>query len=580
MLPANAPVETLTDLLRWRTQRHPESYAYTFLPDGDGAEQNWTYAELDRQSRAVAAQFQAYKAGGERALLLYPPGLEYLGAFYGCLYANVIAVPAYPPQYFQSISRILSILQDARPRFALTTAAILETVRALQGEYPQLGDIQWIATDALPAGIEETWKAPNVKGDDLAFLQYTSGSTSTPKGVMVLHRNLMSNQAMIQRGMALDEQSTIVSWLPLYHDMGLIGTVMQALYNGSRAVLMSPWSFLQKPSRWLRAISHYRANLSGAPNFAYALCVRKVKPEQQEGLDLSSWRVAFNGAEPVRADTLNRFAEAFAPVGFQRQALYPCYGLAEATLFVTGVTPDTGFTQRTVDASALEKHRVVTVEPGTANARPVVSSGRSWGDSLIRIVEPETFKARADGEVGEIWVAGPHITQGYWGRAETDTQTFGARIAGSDEGPFLRTGDLGFLLDGELFVTGRLKDMIIIDGRNHYPHDIEQTVESQHPAFRVGSCAAFSVERDNEEKLVVLMEVDRRYAPPAGGEGALDLKQVTRKLQQAVAAAHSVELHDFVLLQSDEILKTSSGKVQRRACREKYLEGSLQRWQG
>lgn len=576
------PVATLTHLLRWRAEQHPEAFAYTFLPEGEGDEQNWTYGEVDRQARAVAAQLQEYKASADRALLLYPPGLEYIGAFYGSLYAGVIAVPAYPPQHFQSVSRILSIIEDAKPRFALTTATILEAVKSLESEYPQLRGIQWIATDALPEKIEERWKPPTLTGDNLAFLQYTSGSTSTPKGVMVLHRNLLANQAMIQRGMGTRSDWTIVGWLPLYHDMGLIGNVMQPLYMGARAVLMSPWSFLQRPVRWLKAISRYRAQLSGGPNFSYALCVKKLKPEHLEGMDLSSWRVAFNGAEPVRADTLELFAKTFAPVGFRRASFYPCYGLAESTLFVTGVVSQE-YRTLTVDAGALEHNRAVLAPPEAPSSRTLVSCGRSWGSSTLRIVVPEKLTACAPGEVGEIWVAGPHVTQGYWGRSETDSQTFTARIEGSDEGSFLRTGDLGFVLDSELYVTGRIKDLIIVDGRNHYPHDIEQTVEGLSEAFRAGGCAAFSVDRDNEEKLVVLAEVDRRYtAPGSGGEVAhvLESQQAVRKIRQGVAAAHSVEVHDVVLLQAGEILKTSSGKIQRRACRAKYLEGSFQRWPG
>ncbi len=572
-------LQTLTDVLRWRASNQTEARAYTFLEDGENQETVWTYGEMDRRARAIGAALQEHKGAGERALLLYPPGLDYIAAFYGSLYAGVTAVPAYPPTQLQAVNRILAILQDAKPRFALTTREILESVQAMAEAYPVLKDIRWIATDALEEGLEDGWKRPAITGDSLAFLQYTSGSTSTPKGVMVLHRNLMSNEGMIQQGFSHSEETTVCGWLPLYHDMGLIGIVLQSMYLGSHAVVMSPWAFLQRPIRWLSAITKYRVSTSGGPNFGYALCTRKVKPEQLASLDLSSWRVAFNGAEPVRADTLEQFAKTFAPAGFRPEAFYPCFGLAEATLFVSGgVVSDLPRTL-TVEAATLEQNRAVPTQPGP-HARTLVSSGRSWGDSLIRIVKPDTLVACAPGEVGEIWTAGPHVTHGYWGREASNAETFQARIQGSEEGPFLRTGDLGFMVDGEVYVTGRIKDLIIVDGRNHYPQDLELTAESQHEALRPGCSVAFSVDHPEGEQLVVLVEVSARYsASESGAEpNTLAPAQLQKKIRQAVAAAHSVEVHDVVLLQQGEVLKTSSGKVQRRACKAKYQDGSLQRW--
>jgi len=574
-------IATLSELLRWRASVQPDAPAYTFLVNGEDEEQRWSYAELDQRSRAVAAALQEQGAANDRALLLFAPGLEYIGSFFGCLDAGVAAVPVYPPQNEQTLARLLSIITDARPRFALTTSDILESVKAFSETYPLLKELRWLAVDALPAGQESRWRPPRITGDSMAFLQYTSGSTSTPKGVMVLHRNLLANEEMIRQGFGNDSSSTTVGWLPLYHDMGLIGTVLQPMFLGSHGVLMSPYSFLQRPVRWLRAISKYRGVVSGGPNFGYALCVRKVKPEQREGLDLSSWKIAFNGAEPVRADTLERFAESFAPQGFQKAALYPCYGLAEATLYATGGARMVTHRTLGVDAGALERNRVVEAAPGAEGTRTLVGCGRGWAGGQVRIVNPETSEACADGEVGEIWVSGPHVTQGYWGRDEHNAETFQARVRGHEaEGGFLRTGDLGFQREGELFVTGRLKDLIIVDGRNHYPQDIEQTVETQHEGFRLGCCVAFSVEQANEEKLVVLIEVDRQYTPPGDGAGAhvLDQAEVLKKVRKAVAAAHSLDVHELVLLQHGEVLKTSSGKVQRRACRTKYLEGSFQRW--
>jgi len=575
-------ITTLSTLLRWRAESHPDARAYTFLTNGEDQEQNWSYADLDRHSRAIAATLQEQGAADDRALLLFAPGLEYIGSFFGCLHAGVAAVPVYPPQNEQSLGRLMSIIADARPRFALTTSDILESVKAFSEAYPALKELQWIAVDAIAAGIETRWRSPALTGDTVALLQYTSGSTATPKGVMVQHRNLLANEEMVRLGFGNDEHSTMVGWLPLYHDMGLIGTVLQPMYLGAHSVLMSPWSFLQRPVRWLRAISKYRGVVSGGPNFGYELCLRKVKPEQREGLDLSSWRVAFNGAEPLRADTLELFAEAFAANGFRKAAFYPCYGLAEATLYVTGgagiMEPHRTLT---VEASELERNRVVEAATGAENARTLVGCGRAWGGGQVRIVHPETCEACEDNTVGEVWVAGPHVTQGYWGKDALNAETFQARIRGrEEEGPFLRTGDLGFQRDGELYVTGRCKDLIIVDGRNHYPQDLELTVETQHEAFRLGCTVAFSIDHENQEKVVVLVEVDRKYTLPGDGQGThvLEPRETIKKVRQTVAAAHSLDIHEVVLLQHGEVLKTSSGKVQRRASRAKYLEGTLLRW--
>jgi acyl-CoA synthetase (AMP-forming)/AMP-acid ligase II/acyl carrier protein len=355
----------------------------------------------------------------------------------------------------------------------------------------------------------------------------------------------------------------VVGWLPLYHDMGLIGNVLQPLYVGARAVLLSPLTFLQRPALWLAAVARYRATTSGGPNFAYDLCARKVGEEEKAGLDLSSWSVAFNGAEPVRAETVERFAAAFAPCGFRRAAFFPCYGLAEATLFVTGGAPGAGPVIRPVDAAALERHQVADAPPG-APGRALVGCGRAAAGQAVRIVDPESGAPCAPGRVGEVWVAGPSVAAGYWGRPEETARTFGARLAG--EGPFLRTGDLGFLADGELFVTGRRKDLIILRGRNHYPQDLERTAEASHPALRPGCGAAFGVDRDGEERLVILQEVERSAADPAG---------IADAVRRAVAGEHEVAVEEVVLVRSGTVLKTSSGKVRRAACRAAYLAGEL-----
>ncbi|HVR96609.1 MAG TPA: amino acid adenylation domain-containing protein [Thermoanaerobaculia bacterium] len=544
----------LTDLLSRRAAESGGRVGYLFIADSGEETGRLTWAELDRRAQAIAAALAPSVSPGERALLLFPPGLDFIAAFFGCLYAGVVAVPAYPPRPGRE-QRLLAILRDAAPRVVLTTSELLPGLTRL----PELGTLAWLATDGLPAA---PWAGASPEPDAPAFLQYTSGSTALPKGVMVTHANLAHNSAMIQAAFRQDEESVVVGWLPLYHDMGLIGNVLQPLWSGGRCVLMSPVSFLQRPRRWLEAVSRYRATTSGGPNFAYELCVNKVGPEDREGLDLSSWRVAFNGAEPVRAETLERFAAAFGPCGFRRAAFYPCYGLAEGTLFVTGGRLGEGFRERSLDAQALERHEAVPSSDG----RRLVSSGHPWVGQRVAIADPETGAELPPGRVGEVWVQGPSVARGYWGREEETARTFGAFLDSGD-GPFLRTGDLGFRQDGELFVTGRHKDLIILRGRNHYPQDLERTAEQSHPALRPGCGAAFPVDLDGEERLVIVHEVERRRG--------LDVAEVAAAVRRAVAGEHEVQVHQVVLLRAGTIPKTSSGKIQRHACRAGFLAGTL-----
>jgi proline-specific peptidase len=538
--------ETLVDLLRTRAAERGDDPLYiflsdAFLADGEGEEATLSYRELDRRARAIGARLQAAGAAGERALLLYPPGLDFIAAFFGCLYAGAVAVPAYPPRAGRTQPRLRSIVGDARPRVVLTTAAVAAKAEDLREQIPELASAAWIATESLDGGLAEGWTPPRVEPETLAFLQYTSGSTAAPKGVMVTHGNLLHNERMIGAAFGMDEESVVVGWLPLYHDMGLIGNVLQPLHAGGRCVLMSPVSFLQRPMRWLEAISRYRGTVSGGPNFAYELCARKASPEALAGLDLSSWRVAYNGAEPVRASTLERFAAVFAPSGFKKEAFYPCYGLAEATLFVTGG-----------HGSRVERERV--------------SCGRVWMGQRLVVADPETGAERGAGEEGEVWISGPSVARGYWENPEGTARDFNAFLA-TGEGPFLRTGDLGFLAGGELYVTGRLKDLIILRGRNHYPQDVELTAERAHADLHPGGGAAFSVEVGVEERLVIVHEVARHRKD--------GIEAIAEAVRGAVAAEHEVQVQEVVLIRQAGLPKTSSGKVQRRLCRELYLKGEL-----
>ncbi|WP_255653948.1 non-ribosomal peptide synthase/polyketide synthase [Corallococcus sp. EGB] len=557
------------DLLRQRGAEVAGGSRYTFLGDTGEVEASWTHAELDMSARRIAVALAGVEPGA-RAVLLYPPGLDYVAGFFGCLYAGLVAVPAYPPdpsRLERTLPRLRAIIEDSRASVVLTTSFILSMKEFLTEQAPELNGLFWAATDALDPGGEDGWRPPVARPDTLAFLQYTSGSTGTPKGVMLTHGNLLHNLGAIHRSFRASADSVGVIWLPPYHDMGLIGGILEPLHGGFPVALMSPLTFLRRPLVWLEAISQYQGTISGGPNFAFDLCARRISEEDRARLDLSSWDVAFCGAEPIRTETLERFTRAFGPQGFRAPSLYPCYGLAEGTLIATGVVQGAGASALTLEPEALARSRAVRVEPGTPGARELVGCGRSVPDQSLIIVDPEARAPRADGEVGEIWLRGPSIAQGYWQRPEPTEEAFQARLAGTGEGPFLRTGDLGFVVDGELYVTGRRKDLIILRGRNHYPQDLELTAERAHPAIRPGSGAAFSVDVAGEERLVQVHEVSLR--------DGVDLAPVLAAVRQALSEEHELQPHAVLLVEPGSVPKTSSGKIQRRACRESFLDGSL-----
>jgi acyl-CoA synthetase (AMP-forming)/AMP-acid ligase II len=445
------------ELLSHRAKNQSKQKAYSFLKNGETEIESLTYQELQIKAQAIATSLQSLKVYGERALLLYQPGLDFIAAFLGCLYAGVIAVPAYPPRKNQNLS----------------------------------------------------------------------------------------------------SKTIVVGWLPVFHDMGLIGNVLQPLYLGVPCVLMSPVDFLQKPMRWLQAISHYKATTSGGPNFAYDLCIRKATPEELENLDLSSWEVAFTGAEPIRAETLEKFTSTFASCGFHKQAFYPCYGMAETTLIVSGGEKTALPITCDLEPTALEQNRVVKVKDSTSDARTIVGCGQSPTEQKVVIVNPESLTLCLPNQIGEIWVAGASVAQGYWNNPEQTEKTFHAYLADTKEGPFLRTGDLGFLQDGELFITGRLKDVIIIRGQNHYPQDIELTVENSHPSLRLGCGAAFAIDFKGSERLVIVHEVERSYLRK------LNVQEVVDTIRQAVVAQHGLQVFATSLIKPGSIPKTSSGKIRR-----------------
>lgn len=574
-------LETLLELLQQQSEGRPDEPAYTFCSD-EGARRTWSYRQLDERARAVAAELQRRTAPGDPVLLVFPAGLAFLEAFFGCVYAGRVAVPATVPKPRRPMPRLASIARDTAATAALTdrqTLALVEQNR----HFEAFRSLSWIASDEIPSSEQSAWKRPDLGPDDLAFLQYTSGSTSEPRGVRISHRNLLHNLEMIRDGFGLVPDvrgQTGVFWLPAYHDMGLIGGILEPLYVAGHSVLMSPQSFLQRPLDWLKLLSEYRATVSGAPNFAYDLCVERTTPQQRSSLDLSHLQVAFCGAEPIRPETLERFAAAMAPSGFREQAFYPCYGAAEATLLITGQRTAGKPVVRSFRRAALEEGRAEKAGAGDADrTKRLVSCGGSLLDQEVKVVEPATGRLCEEGTVGEIWVRGPSVACGYWNRPELTESVFGARLTDDGSATFLRTGDLGFFDRGELFVSGRLKDVIIIRGRNHYPQDIEQTVSGVQHAWLAGSACAFSLAEGDEpgsetEQLVVVQELGRQQRD-------VDAEEIAREIRRAVAEVHELEVAVVVLVRYASLPRTTSGKIQRALCRQQYLSGALktrQQW--
>ncbi len=572
--------ETLTEILRRRALEQPDRAAFTFLADGERETASLTYAELDAGARAVAALLQERGARGERVLLLFDAGLEFVTSFFGCLYAGAVAVPAPPPhpaRLGRTLPRVQAIAADSRPAVALTTAPILSMIEQAPEGAADLRSLCWLKVDELDPGAAERWRPVPQAADDLAYLQYTSGSTSTPKGVMVTHFCLTHQSEHLALAYGYTPESVSATWMPNFHDYGLVEGIVHPAVVGAPAYLFSPLAFVQRPARWLEIVTRYGVTHSSGPNFAFELCVRKVTADERAALDLSSWRVAGNAAEPVHRETLERFHEKFAARGFRWESFYPSFGLAEATLMVSagGAEPHAPLFI-TALASALERERrVVEVAPDDAGARSLVGCGRPIADTEIAIVEPETLRRCAPDDLGEIWVKCEGLARGFWQRPEETEATFHARIADTREGPFMRTGDLGFMRRGELFVGGRVKDLIIIRGQNYYPQDIEWTAEQSHRLLRPGCCAAFSVEVGTEERLVLVQEVRREFT-------AADATEVIEAIRERVAERHELQPYSVVLVKTGAIHKTSSGKIQRHASRRQFLEGSpeeVARWQ-
>ncbi|WP_434597754.1 fatty acyl-AMP ligase [Streptomyces sp. A5-4] len=562
---------TFTELVLARTEELGSEDAFIFLPDDakGSAPEHLSYGALDLEARRIASWLQEHGATGRQVLLLYPSGTGFIKAFTACLYAGAVAVPApLPSEQGKHFSRVSGILRDAQACAVLTDSANAPEISAwLAAE--GMNDVLCLATDSDGFGDASAYAVPTVTPESLAFLQYTSGSTSDPKGVMVSHSNLLANEAAIQRSVSSHAGSRYGGWLPFYHDMGLIGHILQPLYLGGTAALMSPVSFLKRPHRWLQMIGDYGVTIGGGPNFAYELCLRRVTDEQLATLDLSTWEAACNGAEPIRVETIRAFTERFAPAGFRPEAFFPCYGMAETTLLVSGTPTDTRPVVRSVDAAGLERGELVDPQQD-ASSRTLVSSGVIQ-DFDVRIVDPKTLQEQPDGSVGEIWAKGDSVAQGYWKRPQTNKEIFDAAIAdgrgGQDSGGWLRTGDLGVLEEGQLYVTGRLKELVIFAGRNLYPQDVERAVQSSDKALAVGSGAVFAVDTDREH-LIILQEIRVSAV-------STDLRAVATAAQQLIGKDFNVPAGNVMLVRPGTIRKTTSGKIQRTLMRKLFLEGAL-----
>ncbi len=561
--------DSLAGVLRDHADRQPDRVACGFLPDGESDLTALTYAQLDHEARRIADLLADRLAPGARAILVYDPGIEFVAAFFGCLYAGVAAVPVTPPSppgLELGLASLQRIRADSGAEALLTTRSLHGLAATLPQLTELLGEVAWIATDRPTLGDAKAWRDPGIGSSTVALLQYTSGSTSDPKGVVVRNANLMANQEAIAWALQIPEDAVMVGWLPMYHDMGLIGTLLSPLYRGSSCYLISPLHFLQRPARWLELVGRFHAYISGGPNFAYDLCVRRVSEEERAGLDLSDWRVAFNGAEPIRADTVRRFQDTFGPCGFRPEALVGCYGLAEATLLAAGAwSSDPKFL--TLDRADMEERARVTVRPlGSPGSLELVPAGNVPPGHEVLIVDAAGAPL-GPGRIGEIWFRGPSVAAGYWNQPEETEAVFGSTPANRPQDRFLRTGDLGFVMHRRLYVSGRLKDLLIVRGRNVYPQDVETAAQAADARLRAGGGAAFPIDVDGEEFVCLVQETT--------ASDAAELERIARVIRSKVYEDLGVALKEIYLVPPRSIPKTSSGKVRRHATREASLSGRL-----
>lgn len=558
---------TLVELLGDRAKSNPDKIAYTWLEDGKTEANSLTYQQIEQKAKEIASFLQSQSRSEKPVLLLYPPGLELIPGFFGCLSAGAIAISASPPGPNQSTSRIEAIVTDSQTEIVLTTQSILPYLKARLAESPDLAKIQLVATDSQISS--ENISPDPVTANTLACLAYTSGSTGTPKGIMLSHSNILENLARLQERVQFTPESKLISWMPFDHNSGIVGGILVPLYNDFPAISMSPLDFMGNPLSWLETISRYQGTFSLGPNFAYNLVCSYATPEYLANLDLSSWDVALWGTEPVRADIVERFFTTFAPCGLRREAFTSSYGLSEIVSLATVTLKQDGPITCNLEQKYLEQNRVVLASESSEKTKQILGCGQALANQDIRIVNPQTLASCQSDEIGEIWISSPCVAPGYWNRPTATEQTFQGQLADTGEGPFLRTGDLGFFLNGELFITGRLKEMIIIRGRNHYPQDIEKTLEKSHPALQPNSSAAFSIEQDNEEKLVAIAEIQENHLAQLDGD------DVIQSIREAISGEYGIQIYQAVLLKPGTIPKSPTGKILRSSCRTAFLQGSL-----
>ncbi len=559
--------ESLVEIISKRATNQPESVVYKYLGDGVNETESFTFKEIDRVARSIAHALSEKLTKGDRVLLLFPQGLQYVAALYGCFYGGFIAIPAYPPRRNRKMDRINSIIEDSGAAAGLVTEEVFKTIERNFSDDELLKEMAWfeyekISTNPAPPEISEF-----PKPEEIAFIQYTSGSTGNPKGVMITHKNILYNSDFIRRSFGFDKNTVGMNWLPIFHDMGLVGGIFQAAFLGLINIGMPPVAFLKNPLNWLKAIDKYKATTGGGPNFSYDYCVQKIKPEEAESLDLSTIKNFYCGGEPVRKRTFETFPKHFSAAKVRSNQMFAVYGMAETTLIVTGKDPATEPGYVRVDQEALSKNKVIFVDKNEKGI-DLVSNGRVWMETNVIIVNPDTFNEVDKNSIGEVWISGPTVAKGYWNKPEENKRTFDAYLS-NGTGPWLRSGDLGFMFNDELYITGRLKDLIIIRGVNYYPNDIEYSVQQSHEAFKSNSGAAFSTHKDGIEKLVIVQELERNFLRNT------DFDELLTHIRKTIADEHELEVYSIALIRTGSIPLTSSGKIQRRQTRYEYLSGKL-----
>ena len=563
--------KTILDILNWRAIHQSDKIAFTYLVDGELDQQTITYAELVTKSKALAASLQEQNLANQRAVLLYPSGIEFIIAFFGCLYAKAVAVPVYPPhpmRFEAEWQKVSSIMKNAQTKIVLTQALVVGFIQHTKFDDESIQESNWLATDTVSDEYAAKYQATDIGRTELAYLQYTSGSTSEPKGVMIEHQHIVANAKLADEMIELSEQIVSVSWLPLYHDLGLLGFIITPIFKGYHSVLLSPLHFLQKPVRWLQAITRFKADRTASPNFGYELCIKKVTEDELKEINLSHLKISGNGGEPTRWDTMSKFLEKFSQTGLNKHALYPGYGMAEAVVFMVSARKlrEQSIVYH-VNAEKLQNNRIEIVALNHPQAKSVTTCGTTGRNHQIKIVDPNTLSPCDNDQVGEIWFAGPSVASGYWQNEEDSGVIFKAKLP-DDSTNWLRTGDIGCLIDGNLIVTGRLKDLIIVRGRNYYPQDIELLAERSDPVLRTGCGAAFSIEVNNEEQIVIVQEVIKN--------SVINEEDVFKKIKQTFSINFDIQPTKVILIQHGTIPKTSSGKIQRHLTRQKHLDNKLE----